>query len=81
MADRMGAEQARQHFAEIIANAERGRVTIIERHGEPRAMVVPMTRPPASPASVTFTALAGTGAGLWGSDPARTIEALREEWE
>lgn len=81
MARRMGAEQARQHFAEIIANAEKGGVTIIERHGKPRAMVVPMTRAPVSPASVSFTALAGTGAGLWGSDPARTIEELREEWE
>jgi len=81
MAHRMRAEQARQHFAELIATAEKGGVTIIERHGKARAMVVPMTSVPSGPSAVTITALAGTGAGLWGTDPARTIEGLREEWE
>lgn len=81
MTRRMGAEKARQRFAEVIANSEKGGVTIIERHGEARAMVVPVTRVPAKPSSVTFTELAGTGAGLWGKDPARAIEELRGEWE
>ena len=81
MPNRVRAERARQHFAEIIATAEKGGVTIIEKYGKPKAMVVPMTSEPSGPPTkVKLTTLAGTGAGLWGKSPARFIDKLRAEW-
>jgi|WetSurMetagenome_2_1015567.scaffolds.fasta_scaffold589943_2 antitoxin (DNA-binding transcriptional repressor) of toxin-antitoxin stability system len=81
MTNRMRAERARQHFAEIIAIAEKGGVTIIEKHGRARAMIGPVVSKPVGPTPVNVADLAGSGAGLWGKDPGRLIAALREEWE
>ena len=81
MPNRIRAERARQHFAEIIALAEKGGVTIIEKHGRARAMVGPVVSKPVGPKTVSISTLAGSGAGLWGEDPGRLIAKLREEWE
>jgi antitoxin (DNA-binding transcriptional repressor) of toxin-antitoxin stability system len=81
MSNRMRAEQARQRFAELIATAESGGVTIIEKHGRARAMVGPVAVKSVGPTSVNLTALAGSGAGLWGKNPKRLIDKLRKEWE
>lgn len=34
----------------------------------------------ASPRRMPVLSLAGTGKGLWGKEPARTVAALRDEW-
>ena len=80
MPNRMRAEQARQHFAALIATAEKGDVTIIEKHGRARAMVGPIASKPTGPTIVSLTDLAGSGAGLWSKDPVRFLNKLREEW-
>jgi hypothetical protein len=30
---------------------------------------------------MSLVSLKGSGRGLWGRDPAKTIDALRDEWE
>src|SRR5690625_1229045 len=60
-----GAEHARQHLPEILAEATAGRSTIITRHGREIAAVVPVATA-RLPKPKPLTSLAGTGRGLWG---------------
>ena len=74
-----GAEEARQQLPAIIAAAAAGRTTIITRHGQAVAAVVPAAQVRQSkPASLL--SLAGTGRGLWGKDSRKTVSKLRDEW-
>lgn len=78
---KLGIEVARRRLPELVAAAHRGDATLITRHGQPCAALVPASmldavrRPP-----VSLLALKGRAAGLWGKRPARTVAALREEW-
>jgi prevent-host-death family protein len=77
----LGIEVTRRKLPELVAAAHRGETTLITKHGQPYAALVPASmldagrRPPAS-----LLALRGSAAGLWGRRPVRTVKALREEW-
>jgi prevent-host-death family protein len=77
----LGIEVTRRRLPELVAAAHRGEATLITKHGQPYAALVPARmldagrRPPAS-----LLALRGSAAGLWGRHPARSVKALREEW-
>jgi prevent-host-death family protein len=73
-----GAEQARKDLPAILDDAVAGHTTIITRHGQPVAAVVPITAQLTKPASLL--ALAGSGKGLWAADSTATVAALRDEW-
>lgn len=75
-----GAEQARNRLPELLAAAEKGRSTIITRHGRPIAAVVPVDRYVATGAQQPLVPLKRSGRGLWGADSARTVRELRDEW-
>lgn len=75
-----GAEAARTHLPELLERAHRGSPTVITRHGRPYAALVPVGGASAGRRGVSLLALRGSGAGLWGADPARTIAELRDEW-
>jgi prevent-host-death family protein len=75
-----GAEDARAHLPELLDEAHRGVPTLITKHGRPYAMLVPVEQARAPKRRVAVLSLAGTGVGLWGSDPAGTIAAMRDEW-
>jgi prevent-host-death family protein len=77
---RRGAEQARNRLPELIAAAEKGRSTIITRHGRPVAALVPFDEHAASGAQQPLVPLKGSGRGLWGLDSTRTVRELRDEW-
>jgi antitoxin (DNA-binding transcriptional repressor) of toxin-antitoxin stability system len=81
-ADTKGVEEARKALAlpAILDAAAQGRTTIITRHGAAVAAIVP-ARAAAVARPASLLALAGTGKGLWGRDPARTIARLRDEWK
>ncbi len=50
----MSVAQAKAHFSELIADARRGKKTVILRHGKPAAAVVPPAAvEPAKPVSLT----------------------------
>ncbi len=80
MARSLGAEQARQTLPELLDRAREGEVTIITKRGKPYAALVPLDRLMAERPAASFTALAGSGSGLWSEDPAEYVRRIREEW-
>ncbi len=76
---RKGAEEARNQLPHLLEEAERGRSTIITKHGRPIAALVPID-PYDAIRQQPLTPTAGSGCGLWGEDSARTICGLRDEW-
>jgi antitoxin (DNA-binding transcriptional repressor) of toxin-antitoxin stability system len=77
---RKGVEAARSELPALLAQAERGRTTIITRHGRSVAALVPLERV-GEKQQKPLVGLAGSGKGLWGKDSAKTLRRLREEWE
>jgi prevent-host-death family protein len=71
---RTGAEEA------LLTAAEKGRSTIITRHGRPVAALVPIAEYKSTHRQEPLLPGAGTGRGLWGKNSARTIRRLRDEW-
>ena len=52
---RMSVAEAKAHFSDLVADARRGRKTVILRHGKPAAVVVPVTAVEPGPKRVTLT--------------------------
>jgi len=77
---RKGAEEARAQLPDLLDAAEKGRSTIITRHGRPVAAPVPIAAAHAAVGQQPLLPLAGSGRGLWGRDSRRTIRKLRDEW-
>jgi prevent-host-death family protein len=76
-----GVEDARSQLPTLLAEAERGRSTIITRHGRPIAAIVPVGRAAGQSRQLSLLGLAGSGKGLWGKDSAKTLRKLRDEWD
>jgi prevent-host-death family protein len=74
-----GAEEARAHLPELLERAHHGSTTVITKHGKPYAALVPVEEARAR-RRVSLLALKGTGAGMWGKDPAHAVAKLRDEW-
>jgi prevent-host-death family protein len=79
--DRKGVQEARSQLPALLAEAARGRTTIITRHGRSVAAIVPMTLVRGGERQKSLLGLAGSGKGLWGKASARTLRRLRDEWE
>lgn len=77
---RKGAEEARNQLPDLLEAAEKGRSTIITRHGRAVAALVPIQAYGAAVRQQPLIAVEGSGRGLWGKDSARTVRALRDEW-
>jgi prevent-host-death family protein len=77
---RKGAEEARNRLPELLAAAEKGRSTLITRHGRPVAVLVPIAAYGAAIGQQPLTPWQGSGRGLWGKDSARTLRRLHDEW-
>src|SRR5262249_52892813 len=77
---RKGAEAARNELPDLLAAAEKGRPTIITRHGRPVAALVPIDSYGAALRQPPLLPLKGSGRGLWGRSSAITIRKLRDEW-
>ena len=73
-----GAEEARTLLPELLERAHRGSSALITKRGKPYAALVPADQ--IKPRRIAFLSLQGSGRGLWGDDPARTIAAMRDEW-
>ncbi len=76
---RIGAEEARARLPELLERANRGSAILITKRGRPYAALVPVERAQRGRRTLALS-LKGTGRGLWGEDPGRTIAALRDEW-
>ena len=77
---RRGAEEARNQLPDLLSAAEKGRSTIITKHGRPVAALVPVEEYVATGRQQPLVPLAGSGRGMWGADSGRTIRDLRDEW-
>jgi len=78
--ERKGAEEARNQLPGLLEAAEKGRSTIITRHGRPVAALVPIAAYGVAMRQQPLTPVKGSGRGLWGRDSARTLRKLRGEW-
>jgi prevent-host-death family protein len=78
---RKGAEEARNQLPDLLEAAEKGRSTIITRHGRPVAALVPIEAYGAAIRQQPLMPVAGSGRGLlWGKNSTRTLRKLRDEW-
>ena len=79
-----GLEQARAQFPHIAAEARAGYTSVITRHGEPIAAVVPMallhTRQSLGVRKGGILTLRGTGRHLWSTGAGAVVTELRDEW-
>ena len=75
---RKGAEEARNQLPALLAEAEKGRSTIITRHGRSIARLGPVTG--AGSRQKALTSLAGSGKGMWGGSSTRAVGKMRDEW-
>lgn len=75
-----GAEEARNQLPDLLDAAEKGRSTIITRHGRPVAALIPVESYGTAARQQSLTPLAGSGSGLWSKDSRRTLRKLRDEW-
>ena len=79
--NRKGVEDARNQLPALLAEAERGRSTVITRHGRSIAAIVPVERAGGDPRQKSLLGLAGSGKGLWGKDSTKALRRLRDEWQ
>jgi prevent-host-death family protein len=75
-----GAEEARNQLPDLLAAAEKGRSTLITRHGRPVAALIPLNEYQPARRQQPLSSLKGSGRGLWGGDSTQTIRELRDEW-
>ena len=75
-----GAEEARKTLPALVDSAAKGRTTIITRHGQAVAAIVPVIVARFQIKQLPLMSLVGSGKGLWGRDSTRTIANLRDEW-
>jgi prevent-host-death family protein len=78
--ERKGVEEARNQLPRLIEAAEAGRTTVITRRGRDVAALVPLDDYSARQPQQSLLSVAGSGRRLWGSDSARSIDSLRDEW-
>ncbi|MGH8639656.1 MAG: type II toxin-antitoxin system Phd/YefM family antitoxin [Burkholderiales bacterium] len=77
---RKNAAEARSQLPALLADAEKGRATIITRHGRSIAAIVPAAEVERRARQQPLTSLSGSGKGLWGKYSATTLRRLRNEW-
>ena len=77
---RRSAEEARDQLSDLLDAAEKGRSTIITRHGRPVAVLKPMAAYGASLRQLPLTPFEDSGRGLWGRDSSRGLRRVRDEW-
>lgn len=77
---RKGAEEARNQLPDLLDAAEKGRSTIITKHGRPVAALVPIEAYGVAVRQQPLVPVGGSGQGLWGRDSSRTLRKLRDEW-
>ena len=77
---RKNTAEARSQLPALLADAEKGRATIITRHGRSIAAIVPAAEVERRARQKSLTSLSGSGKGLWGKYSAKTLRRLRNDW-
>lgn len=80
-----GLEQARAQLPHIAAEARAGHTSVITRHGEPMAAIVPMSFLQSQQAGRIrksgILTLRGTGRHIWSQGAGQAVGNLRDEWQ
>ena len=76
----VGLEEGRSTLPKLATRANAGQPSLLTRHGKPFAAIVSPDMLLKARPRTSFLALRGSGKGLWGPMPARTVAALRDEW-
>src|SRR4030081_2924077 len=76
---RKGAEEARNQLPDLLTAAEKGRSTIITRHGRPVAALVPIEAYRAAIQQQSLMPLQGSGRGQWRKNSTATTRRLHDE--
>jgi prevent-host-death family protein len=71
---------SRNQLSDLLDAAQKGRSTIITKHGRPIAALIPIDEFVDRSAQLSLLSLRGTGRGLWGKNSTRTLRTLRDEW-
>jgi prevent-host-death family protein len=77
---RKSAEEARNQLPDLLEAAEKGRSTIITRHGRPMAALVPIEAYGAAMRQQPLCPSEGPVAGCGGKDSVRALRKLQDEW-
>jgi prevent-host-death family protein len=77
---RKGVEAARKELPALLEEAQKGRSTIVTRHGRDIAAIVPVQQAQIRGRQKSILELAGSGKGLWGRNSTKTLRRLRGEW-
>jgi prevent-host-death family protein len=78
---RKGVQDARNQLPSLLADAAKGRPTIITRHGRSIAAIVPIDGVEGRARQRPLVPLAHSGRGLWGKDSTKAVRRLRGEWD
>jgi prevent-host-death family protein len=78
--NRRSVQDARRQLPALLAEAEKGRATVITRHGRSVAALVPIDLASGGRRQMSLAGLAGSGKGLWSKNSAKTLRRLRDEW-
>ncbi|QIT55874.1 type II toxin-antitoxin system prevent-host-death family antitoxin [Aquisalimonas sp. 2447] len=78
---KIGSEAARRQLPELLERAHRGEPSIIMKRGKPYALLASPDQCRIPSTQAGLLGLRGSGSGLWGETPAKTVAALREEWD
>ena len=76
---RKDVKEVRRQLAALLAEAEKGRGTLITRHGRSIAALVPV-KDVAGSRQQALTTVAGSGKAMWGRNSASVVRRLRDEW-
>ena len=77
----LGIEITRRRLSELVAAAHQGVTTVITKHGQPYAALVPVNRANLKQGlPISLLALKGSAVGLWSKSSGRAIAELRDEW-
>jgi prevent-host-death family protein len=75
-----GAEEARNQLPDLLEAAQKGRSTVITKHGRPVAAIIPVDEFVGRSPQRSLLPLRATGRGLWGKRSDRMLQDLRDEW-
>jgi prevent-host-death family protein len=76
---RKTAEEAANHFLDLLEAAQRGRSTIVTKHGRAIAAIVPIEEFVERTRQQSILPLKTTGRRLCGRSSAKTLRDLRDE--
>ena len=76
-----GAEEARNQLPDLLEAAQKGRSTIVTKHGRPIAAIVPIEEFVDRSRQLSILPLEASGRGMWGKNSAKTLRDLRDEWD